>query len=87
MTKYWGEEVRRHVRRVGQRRRRALRAGRLARGEYLRSDGYGDHWQMVVVDFSCAWCGVAFRPQRNTARYCSTRCRVAAHRARRGQTN
>jgi hypothetical protein len=31
---------------------------------------------------SCARCGEAFTPQRATARYCSTRCRVAAHRAK-----
>ena len=30
---------------------------------------------------SCAHCGTSFEPKRSTARYCSTRCRVAAHRA------
>ena len=30
---------------------------------------------------SCAHCGATFTPKRSTARYCSTRCRVAAHRA------
>lgn len=29
----------------------------------------------------CVHCGVTFAPKRSTARYCSTRCRVAAHRA------
>jgi hypothetical protein len=29
----------------------------------------------------CAECGERFTPQRSTARYCSPRCRVAAHRA------
>ena len=28
----------------------------------------------------CAHCGEHFQPQRSTARFCSTRCRVAAHR-------
>jgi hypothetical protein len=31
---------------------------------------------------SCACCGGPFRPERTTGRYCSPRCRVAAHRAR-----
>ncbi len=30
----------------------------------------------------CAQCADAFEPARSDARYCSTRCRVAAHRAR-----
>lgn len=30
---------------------------------------------------SCARCGVPFTARRSDARYCSTRCRVAAHRA------
>jgi hypothetical protein len=29
----------------------------------------------------CAECGERFTPQRSTARYCSARCRVAAHLA------
>jgi hypothetical protein len=29
----------------------------------------------------CAECSERFMPQRSTARFCSTRCRVAAHRA------
>jgi hypothetical protein len=31
----------------------------------------------------CQHCGTAFAPARSDARYCSGRCRVAAHRARR----
>ena len=31
---------------------------------------------------TCPACGVQFRPQRSTARFCSPRCRVAAQRAR-----
>jgi hypothetical protein len=30
----------------------------------------------------CAHCGEGFFPKRTTARYCSTRCRVAAHRSK-----
>lgn len=30
---------------------------------------------------ACAGCGQAFKPSRSDARFCSTRCRVAAHRA------
>ena len=29
----------------------------------------------------CAECGERFTPKRSTARFCSARCRVAAHRA------
>ena len=29
----------------------------------------------------CAQCGERFTPIRSTARFCSTRCRMAAHRA------
>lgn len=29
----------------------------------------------------CTHCGSAFQPKRSTAQFCSTRCRVAAHRA------
>jgi hypothetical protein len=38
-------------------------------------------------DRSCPQCGSIFTPERSTAHYCSTRCRVAAHRAKlAGQT-
>lgn len=30
----------------------------------------------------CSWCGEDMDAERTTAAYCSTRCRVAAHRAR-----
>jgi hypothetical protein len=30
----------------------------------------------------CGHCGETFQPERTTARYCSTRCRVAANRAK-----
>jgi hypothetical protein len=34
-----------------------------------------------LSDRLCAHCGTAFTPQRSTATFCSTKCRVAAHRA------
>jgi endogenous inhibitor of DNA gyrase (YacG/DUF329 family) len=33
------------------------------------------------MDRTCAHCGSAFTPKRSTGRFCSLRCRVAAHRA------
>jgi len=37
---------------------------------------------------TCPACGVHFRPQRSTARFCSSRCRKATQRARdRGMPN
>lgn len=33
-----------------------------------------------MADASCARCGASFAPRRLTARYCSTACRMAAHR-------
>lgn len=34
----------------------------------------------------CAQCGSSFTPKRSTARFCSTACRVAAHRAKASTT-
>ena len=34
------------------------------------------------MNASCSACGLQFKPQRSTARFCSPRCRVAARRAR-----
>jgi uncharacterized C2H2 Zn-finger protein len=36
--------------------------------------------QRSAVLRKCAQCGRLFKPQRETARFCSTACRVAAHR-------
>jgi hypothetical protein len=36
---------------------------------------------------SCAHCGNNFIPKRTTAEFCSTRCRVAAHRQKRSASN
>jgi hypothetical protein len=30
----------------------------------------------------CAQCGATFTPKRSSAQFCSTRCRVAAHRGK-----
>ena len=35
---------------------------------------------MSSLPIACGQCGAVFTPKRSTARYCSTRCRVAAHR-------
>ena len=35
------------------------------------------------VTATCQHCGDSFNPKRRDARYCSTRCRTAAHRAKR----
>jgi len=34
------------------------------------------------VQIQCEHCGQAFNPQRSTAKFCSTKCRVAAKRAK-----
>ncbi|CCH76900.1 hypothetical protein BN12_1510013 [Nostocoides japonicum T1-X7] len=55
--------------------RRARRA-RAARDRRARARG---------AERLCAACGEAFAPRRTDARYCSGRCRVRAHRARRSE--
>ena len=42
----------------------------------LRQRRRNDRWQ------DCAHCSAEFTPKRSTARFCSSACRVAAHRAR-----
>jgi len=34
-----------------------------------------------AAEVSCDYCGTTFQPKRSTAKFCSTRCRVAANRA------
>lgn len=34
----------------------------------------------------CDWCGGEFAARRSDARWCSTACRVAGHRRRKGKT-
>ena len=46
--------------------------------------GYGGHVNPVppkLTPTDCEHCGDSFEAQRSTARFCSTRCRVANHRA------
>ena len=59
-----------------------LRCGRCDDGEGWQR---GFHYEppeveKEIVAFVCANCGDEFTPARSDARYCSTRCRVAAHR-------
>lgn len=59
--------------------------------------GHGHRWQTVYRLFrrqlgvvaqaedrrpTCTWCGDRFEPKRGTAQFCSPKCRVAAHRAK-----
>lgn len=52
-----------------------------------RIDAGRHQWclECVAVDGDkarcCAWCGSEFTPKRSDARFCSGRCRVAAHRS------
>jgi hypothetical protein len=59
------------------RRRRETLQRKEAAG-HLQGKGFFRFAVMVP----CAHCGEKFKPQRTTARYCSARCRVAAHRAK-----
>lgn len=44
------------------------------------SQTYRDRKRQPKQPQPCAHCGETFLPQRSTAQFCSTRCRVAAHR-------
>ena len=55
----------------------AIRRAWAIRKRRERSAAAGDR------SLPCDHCGATFTPERSTARYCSTRCRVAAHRAAR----
>jgi hypothetical protein len=70
--------ARQQRRRAREKRERHIAAG-LARGDgrYIYEE----------VGRCCDHCGAHFMPKRTTARYCSTRCRVAAHRARQSNAN
>jgi hypothetical protein len=35
----------------------------------------------IAVFVACSHCGIEFRPLRRSARFCSSACRVASHRA------
>jgi hypothetical protein len=67
------KEEREHRRRT-QRDRRHIKAGLIAWKDL------GHFLALVSVPGCCQHCGAQFERQRRTARYCSTRCRVAAHR-------
>ncbi len=68
---------------AAQRERRALKAGRLRlQVTYPRGPRGPKVLVPVPVLIPCEVCGESFQPKRKTARYCSTRCRVAHHRAR-----
>jgi hypothetical protein len=73
-------EAQRERRRRGQQERRRLRAGLLE----WKVFGAGEFkCRMVVpVKRACEHCGAEFKPQRTTARFCSTKCRVYASRAK-----
>ena len=72
----------REWRRKCQQQRRAVAAGLLVR---LPGQGKWGCCAIVPAKYACARCGAEFRPRRTTARYCSTRCRVAAHREKGGR--
>jgi hypothetical protein len=71
---------RKHARELRGRRQRDRRAVAAGLVEYQNTDFFR---LMVPVRAPCRHCGTPFLRQRTTARYCSTRCRVAAHRGRR----
>jgi hypothetical protein len=71
-------EKQRERRRSTQRQRRLLRAGLL---EWKVMAG-GEFKMAVPVKRACEHCGAEFEPQRTTARFCSTKCRVYAARAK-----
>jgi hypothetical protein len=62
--------VNQRKRRQRERIKRRLAAGHLQKGPCF----------IVSVRILCAHCGEPFRPARSSGRYCSARCRVAAHR-------
>jgi hypothetical protein len=60
------------------RRQRETYQRREAAGLVKRSKSF------YTLQATCAHCGQPFTPERSSARYCSARCRVAAHRAKKG---
>jgi hypothetical protein len=66
----------REQRRARQRERRAIAAG------LVQKKDTGFFWFWAPVKFSCQQCGAEFKPQRTTARFCSTKCRVYWNRAK-----
>jgi hypothetical protein len=48
---------------------------------YSKIVDLGECITYAPVRVPCQNCGVEFEPERSTARFCSARCRMAAHRA------
>ena len=69
-------ERRRQRRRAAQQERRGLQSGR-----YIRQT-QGIFRVLVPKRQRCVHCGREFLPERSTARFCSTRCRVALYRSK-----
>jgi hypothetical protein len=66
----------REQRRAAQKRRRALRSGRL---EIITTESFRVARPKM---FKCDHCGGDFLPQRTTAKFCSARCRLRAFRTK-----
>jgi hypothetical protein len=54
---------------------------RVRKNSVLTSRAYRARNRKKSEPTACAHCGEQFTPKRSDARYCSARCRVAAHRA------
>jgi hypothetical protein len=70
----------RHAR---ERRVDAQRTRRLLAAGLVERQACGVISLLAPVKGVCAQCGAEFERRRTTARYCSAKCRVAAHRAAR----
>jgi hypothetical protein len=76
VTARYCEECRRAIAIENQRTRRHLRAG------LILEQSRGDLRFFIFAPRECEFCGERFNPKRTTARYCSPKCRVYAHRIR-----
>ena len=65
-----------------ERRVHAQRKGRLLAAGLVAEQTQGIFRVLVAVKGVCRQCGEEFPRRRTTARYCSTRCRMAAHRGK-----
>ena len=54
---------------------------RQRKAEWMRKHRQQQQRDIEPVQCICTHCGETFTPKRSTAKTCSTRCRVAAHRA------
>jgi hypothetical protein len=52
----------------------------------VRIKQYQAEWRAANIpkaaEVSCDQCGIVFQPKRKTAKFCSSKCRVTAHRAK-----